>query len=251
MSDTPIDTGSEQLDADLRFLFQVRSDEKTLADLKAALADEAIGSEELHEFLPPKVCGLLTALRTPSRYEWLLNKVDDNARRYIEEAKCFADDELVDLFKHPAFFEAALGRKTQETAEAPDPRSMESVLRSISGIQHFPTWLGPSADSGNFRPSVRVIFYDERKEPLLDTTADWDTLLFASSGLLEILAKQLETGQDMVRKIDHDADSKGAMADRIRELETALIRIKELAPIYEIEIQSDSPSQDADSHVGE
>lgn len=242
MSDTPIDTGSEQLDADLRFLFRIRSDEQTLADVKTALADDSTTSQELCRFLPSSVCGLLTTLRTPSRYEWLLDKVSDNARHHIEDAKCFADDELADLFKHPAFLEATLGRKTPEAEkETPDSHTLGSILRSISGMQHIPTWLGPWP---RFRPAVRVIFYDDTKEPLLDTTADWDTLLFASSGLLEILADQLKNGQDMVRQIDHEASDKSEMANRISELETALTRIKELAPIYGIEIQSDSSPED-------
>lgn len=245
MAERQINTGQDVLDRDLTLLFEITSEEEARANIQAALANETLSVEDLNSALPRGLWPLLTFLRTPSRYQWLLDNTSDQARHDIEEARKVVEEHLTDLFKHPAYLEVVnAGAKVEEADEEEGSSHLQDTFRVISGIAHVPSWDGPQP---HFQPAVRVLFFDDGKKVLLDTTADWDTLLFLARSLAEIFAEQLKSGKNLVEHIKVDASEREKLARNLTKLKDALERIKKLAPIYGIHAECDDPSQDDDS----
>ena len=247
MAKRQFDTGREELDRDLTLLFEVTSEEEALANIQAALANETLSVEDLNKVLPGRLWGLLARLWTPSHYQQLLDNTSVEARPDIEEARRIVVQHLTDLFRHPAYVAAfaVLAAKGLEAEKGDEGSShLWDSLRVISGIAHVPSWDGPQP---HFEPAVRVLFFDDGKKVLLDTTADWDTLLFLARSLAEIFAKQLKSGENLVEHIELEAKEKNKLASNLRKLESVLERIKKLAPVYGIHVGCDDPSQDDDS----
>ena len=87
-------------------------------------------------------------------------------------------------------------------------------------------------------PAVRMGLRERRKKLLLDTTVDWDDVLFLAAGLVTLLAEQFERWESLQEGGQLELPDREEMSEKIGRLEASLKRVKKLAPSYGVKMAS-------------
>jgi hypothetical protein len=227
-------TGFEGLDDDLRKLFDANSVERR-REVKAAIADPRLSEEELFDIVPQAILRLALALREPSSYKALLKQVNEEARQQLEKAKEIIEQHFADIVKHPSLL-----RRFSLPGEDDDAPTLVNALNFIAEVDHFACWTGaPPA----MRPASRLVFWGVDGEILLNSTCDWEDLLFLTQTLSGILICEMKSGKALAEQRLVDLPEKERMVKRLQTLEKNIEKIKQLGRLYGLTFDAQDPDE--------
>jgi hypothetical protein len=231
-------TGITKLDEDLKGLFEF-AESKKLDEAKRVLSDPKSSFEDLIGNLGKPVIRLAIALQNDLKYGVLLHKCSLEARESIERARNLVKEHLSKVPSHPAVIAKAV--ESTEDGDGVEQDKGEQVsslgLNPISRITPAPILF--RLKSGKIAPSVRIGLVNSRQnERLLDTTLDWEDILFVLAAFMEILADELDHVHSVVELSKLALPDKGSMVERLSSIREAWERVQRLAPLYGIESPS-------------
>jgi hypothetical protein len=212
MAKGQINTGIDGLDSDLRQLFEVVGTEKG-REIKEAIADYSLTTEQLFDVVPLAILRLTWGLRDPEVFKGLLDRIPEEAKPQLKEAKDIIEYQFVDILKHPA----ALPSLRSE-----EHRPLES-LNEIVAVSYIPGWAGSPPQ---MRPASRLFILGAGDRILLDSACSWDDLLYLAETITRILACEMKDGLELARLKLVKLPGKAVMQRRLRNLEKNLQLIK-------------------------
>lgn len=234
MTEVNIDTGIKPLDDDLRKVFEVASPKKR-QEIKSAIANYDLSTAQLFEIVPKAILRVAIGLRNPAMYQATRERVKEESRHYLEEARDLVEQHFVDILKHPAALSAAIDQELEEE----DQHSFSEALNAIANIRHVPLWMGQAP---RMQPTSRVAFFGKGQKLLLDSTFDWEDYLYVATTLTGMLICEMESGRVLAELGQTELPYKTQMEDRIEKLEKHLIRIRELGGAYGLNLDSEKPT---------
>jgi len=226
-----INTGNEMLDSDLKELFQVAAGPRLQA-VHGAIKKRNLSEPDFAKIAPPSVIRVTHALTDPENFKSLLKQCPVEVHPLLKKAKGLAQKEFSDLPSHPA-----ASRILEKEAEDKKPRLNYNTISRISWISE---WVGKPP---KLLPTVRIGLRDRRDELLLDTTVDWDDLLYLIQGLSRILTEHMEESLELGRASLLEIPDKGELSNKIGNTRANLDRLLELAPEFDIEVDSEKESE--------
>lgn len=235
-----IKTGVDQLDSDLRALFDlVGSDE--LRKVKEAIANKELSPKDFGRIVPRGVLRLALILTPPLNFKLTLHKCEDGAHELLEEARRLIREHFPDIDSHPAVFEIV---KPEIAATQEQQKGASWQLNVISRLTVMTTFLGPPP---KLTPAVRIAFRDKPGKLLLDSLMNWDDVLFVSQALADIAADEFESSKKLAELdlLDLDDDNRKELAKHINKLGRHMERLRQAAPVYGIDLQA-SLEEDSD-----
>ncbi|HEY7313274.1 MAG TPA: hypothetical protein VH643_28250 [Gemmataceae bacterium] len=242
MAANDVETGIERLDADLQSLFEANTAERR-RQIKAAISNLDLSEEEFFSVVPLSILRLTLALRNPDSYKSLLKTVKEEATPRLEKAKEVIEQHFTDILKHPSilhFFSLPSEGEKEGEAEDEAPTALDA-LNIITKVEHFPGWVGsPPA----MRPASRIMFSGIDHQLLLDSTCDWDDMLYLSQTLTSMLICEMENGKSLAENHLIDLPYKDSMMTRLRSLEEDLKKLKQLAKKYGLNTKEHSDGKD-------
>jgi hypothetical protein len=227
MAELEVNTGDDALDEDLKLLFEVCATDRA-EDIRKAIVDQKVSDEEFVALVPESLARIAYALGNPSVSPALSEAIRPEARPLLERAKALVDEKLRFLVTDPR----TLARLQGGISDQPMHPLGENlnVIANISQVTHW--WGSPP----NLTPAIRIGLINARKRLLLDTTVDWHELAYLISGLTHVLSAAMSAGQELAKLNLVKVDQAEAIAQRIREAQESLDKIKSLGPLYRIEL---------------
>ncbi len=220
MPELKIETGIEQLDADLRELFAL-SDSGRLGELSSTCA--TLSDAEFQESVPDGLLRIVAALANASEFETLLAQLP-GSESVLKQAKQVTDALGAPLLSHPLAPRRIVAFKQAAASSSTEP--LASSLHVIRSIQHVYTWFGTPP---KLVPGVRIAFVNKRHDLLLDTSLDWDDLLFVIDGLLRIAAGSMRDARVLAEQQQLELGDRAKLGRRIATCQESLSEIVELA----------------------
>lgn len=235
-----IKTGVDQLDGDLRALFDLVGSD-SLRKIKEAVANEELSPKDFEKIFPRRVLRLALALTQPLNFKLILEQCEDGAHELLEEARCLIREHFPDIDSHPAVFEII---KPEIAATQEQKKGETFQLNVISRLTLMSTFVGPAP---NLTPAVRIAFRDKSGKLLLDSLMNWDDVLFVSQALADVAADEFESSKKLAELdlLDLDDDNRKELAKHINKLGRHLERLRQAAPVYGIDLQA-SLEEDSD-----
>lgn len=242
-----VSTGIDQLDEDLRSLFDFCNADR-LADLHKALEDKEVSTDDLADMIPEGVLSLVLACQ-PGQYDELWETVQEGARPTLQEAKQLVAEHLTVLLEHPKakLLLTRAVRSALEKAKRTKAHPLEKSFNVVTGVASITLYLGTPPE---LRPSQRVAFTSSDGRLLLDTVMDWDDMTYVVGNLIHTLAERMDEAKVLQEKgqLEEIPEKiKGKLARRFTEIQTHLRTIVQLAPFYGIELEemADAPSEES------
>ena len=230
-----IDTGLPPLDDDLRQFFEVC--ESDAPDrVRKGLAGGTLSKEQFAELVPDGAFRAASLLTGPLTYKVVLEEVRNEAKQLLERARELARTRLGPILEHPLSI-----KRFRQIAAGQDKGTLTGLgksLNAIYSVQAMRMWVRTAP---GLSPAIRIAFVNASNEPLLDSTFDWDNLLFVIKALTRAMAQSMEEGQTLARSQQIGLPDLAKLAERIRDTEKYLAQIKALAPTYGIDLGA-SPS---------
>ena len=233
MPELEIDTGNEQLDADLRQLFSL-SESGRLQKLSSTCA--TLSDAEFQESVPDRLLRIVAAFAEASEFEELL-KLLPESESILKRAKAITDEFGPPLLLHPLATKRVAIIKQAAGDSSTEP--LASSLRVIRTIQHVYTWFGTPP---KLVPGVRIAFVNKRGNLLLDTSLDWDDLLFVIDGLLRIAAGGMREARALAEQQQLELGDRAKLGRRIATCQESLAEIMTLARSCGIQAGAESSS---------
>jgi len=233
-----INTGLDSLDEDLRNLFEIASDPKMIESIKQAIDNRDISAQEFVKIVPLALVRL-TLLTNDFFYHAVKTRIKVEAHELVDKARHFIENNFPTIQTHPItqpFIEGAI----QKYGHGIEQKIFN--VNTITQISSIISWFGKPPE---LIPTVRVSFLDERDRILLDSTMEWDDLIYMIEALTKIAQGLFECGRGLAEMNLLKITNPEKMAGRINNIQGYLNQIKDLFSIYKIELPSEpAPRKD-------
>lgn len=229
-------TGIETLDKDIAFLFNLKPSK--FKTFEKVVSNKAATIKELKDNIPPEIFNLVFHILPDSTYDTLVRQSPKTGKQLIKKARNLVMTHLADLLYHPAVVEFLVSQVTTQKNDDEKEKTPSLNLNIIHTISPAPTLFADKDDPERLTPAVRIGFLDRRRKVLLDTTLDWDDMLFVASVFLKTLASELEKRQSLAKSGILKMYDQKQIRDKIFSVQDSLKKIKKFATIYGINIKS-------------
>jgi hypothetical protein len=231
-----INTGIAELDRDL-YVFNEVVETPLFELIKNTVADKSVRVDQLSALIPAGFIRVAAVLSSTKPFENLRNQVNENVRPMLDKARDFVVEKLPGLMENPGILTFLGEIASQESQEEVDSDTPNSSLNQITKIGYFSSFLGSPP---NLIPAVRLSFQDSKGNRLLDSTLDWDDLVFLTASTASIAREQFENAIRL-----HESNllalgekERARIAKRFAQIQEDLHHLQETFPKYGIKIES-------------
>ena len=220
MTSKKINTGIESLDHDLTELFNICSDKSKLKQVKAAIRNHNISSDEFKKLVPDNIITLYVIFTGPMG-QANIESTSTEAQEILLEAKNVLETQFDGLLLNPRAKESMQSEKETEDKEE---TLRGDCINRIAGVTYLVSWIGSPP---SMVPSLRIGFKNPTGKIMLDSTLDWEdtgVLLDSVSGLLVEL---LESGKSLAKCKNIDFADFEKLNERIERTDENMQKIKE------------------------
>jgi hypothetical protein len=218
-----IKTGIKSLDVDLRELFTICDDKNKLSNIKKAIANKNVSSEEFSKIVPESLIRLSIYL-TGSQFAIALEKINKEAVDLVKKAKSLIEKHFANLFENK-IAKSILTKKVTEEGE-----HVESLTDEvIRGFGYYFMW---ENDPPELQPAVRLSLKNRKRKILLNTRLDWEDLSLFLKNVSEIFVELLEKGKTLTELGQIDLSDSQQVLKNIEETLENLQKMKEIMPVY-------------------
>ncbi len=229
MPEDSIETGYEQLDKELRELFDFCEGDGAQR-LRQAVEEHSLDKQTLAAIIPDEALRVAGLLVSPLLYEGLVQNVNPAARPALESARRLTKEKLNSAFEDP-LVRARSCELAAQVSGMGKPSPLEDSTNVIAGVSSLQTWLGAAP---RLKPAVRFGFTNPTGRLLLDSLLDWDDILYLANALTNVLSKQMSEGQELAKLGQVKVTDTIKLARHIREISKNLCTIGSLALVYGI-----------------
>lgn len=243
-----IKTGIAELDSDLTEFLELYQSER-LTEVRSAIQDPSVERKIFIDLVPDSLFRLYLNFVKEDISQELFDRISDKSRGFINEVGEIILRELDGILDHPVT--RARRMIDQEIQLASISTNIEKVGRYLLNDRRDPNTVREISYSSSFagidgrlKPSVRLLLQNQVGKPLLDTTAEWDDLLFLAQGLITILVKEMDTWLDVYRKgvFEITEENKQQIAEQLSALRVASESLFTFVNHYDITV----PERSAD-----
>jgi len=227
-SSTNIETGSEQLDADLKEFFEICKSDK-LEAIKEAISNEGLSSAEFGEIVPNSLIRLVGIL-SGVQFNFLVESMRKESIPLLREARSLMEEHFGNLLEHKAAREAL---RKDIKASLDSEESMAD--KSISAVTFFHTFAGSPPE---LIPAVKIAFKNKKGKILLDSYLDWEDLSFLLKAFSRVLVELLEAGKALVDLNQLDLSDAEKVGESLTKTLSRLRKITELAPKFKVKVET-------------
>lgn len=215
-----MNTGIQQLDRDLEALLSLDSPEK-LEEIRNLKKKDNPTIGDILSVVDPRAIRVSAGLLSDEIFSDLKNKIKSDSKDEFVKAKKFTQEHLEELINSEIIQDEFF--REQEVDDFQPLSESLNIITSISGTSN---WI---IQKNNVIPAIRYIFSNsKRKKVLLQSTLDWEDVLFTTEGLLDLLKDDIENtsnllDQKTLKKLNIDSDN---LTDRIENISKLLNSIK-------------------------
>lgn len=217
-------TGIEELDRDLDAYFALLKSPR-LGDVADLFKDESRSIADIRAVMSDGIIKLLLVLADPISYSVLIKRCNESGKRRLEDAHKSVKKHFPRIRYHPAIVDFAA---QAAGSDARDDDKEELKFNTISSIGHARFYFG---EPPNLLPVLRIAFRNNRGKLLLDSTMDWDDMLFVSKVLANILVDEFKVAMQLkdAEMLTSDKEFREKIAKHISDLSTYINQLDSLA----------------------
>lgn len=219
------ETGSKELDNDLKELFDICESDK-LDTVKQAILNKELSEEDFSKVVPVSLIRLSFLLTGP-QFNILLEKIHKDSIPFVKKAKSLLEVHFNNLFdSKPA--------KSLMEDMISQPQDVGEALgdKVVSRITHYFVWEGSPP---KLTPAVHLGFKNRKGKLLFDTRVDWDDLSSILEKLSGIFSELLERGKSLAKSRKVDLDYASDVKDRVIRILENFKKIQDVLPTYIVE----------------
>jgi len=221
-------TGIKMLDSDLAELFKLEEQGK-LSEAKQLLEDLEVTQDKFTSLISMKVARVTIALLDKDTFVSLKERSAQDSHGLLDKAREIAQTFLAKLPDHPVAKKILVDEAGEE--EKDDNKEGKLTLNVISQLAPFSSFFYYRE---KLIPAVRITFLDRREKKLLESTMDWDDLLFLINGLICIAEAEFEKSIKFFDLDILDIPGKTKIGIWISSIEEHLQKLKELSAPYKL-----------------
>jgi|GEM_PF-5898410 len=187
-----MNTGIQKLDRDLETLLSLDDPEK-LEEIRELNKKSNPTIGDILSVVDPEAIRLSAALLSDEIFEDLKSKIKSDSSDLLLKAKQFAKENLEELVNKDIIQDDFF-----RNDEIDDFHPLSESLNIITSISGASNWI---VQKNNLVPAIRCVFSNSRrKKVLLESTLDWEDILFITEGLLELLQDDIENASNFLDK---------------------------------------------------